>query len=460
MRSVLAILITLLSCAPLAAQPMPADRTRIIEALERLLETGEPRHASHDEGEWLQAEVDRAFAVNDVEIMRLAQRAAAPVVARVSAPASATNEPLQLTIVTSRVLRLKTPVDQDVELWATVDGDEQVRLGALALDRGESFDTLLPVTATRAGLHHLRITAQITFHGRNGLATEMRQLSDIVYARYDPGVKGGIDARVFISQAATVSARRLDASLPPVRFESWLSRIVTSRGGEFDGGQWRTAYCEERIVEAGANPSGRAICAVAEFIAMGAKGSIWIRTGRLEGTGADVRWLAERPVFEGMRLRERQFESLSPLPALLSTPPDEWPSGDVSVAPEEMTVSVNRGTAHLNAIVRNKGSQALRGVAIFVSIGTGTERGLTRQLVIDLAPFGSKTIDLELPLLDRYATVVLLALQGTEHAPFESWAPDPTPEDSVAFRVVNPQQAPRGYVEWVKKQCGPPCRGF
>ena len=144
MRSVLAILITLLSCAPLAAQPMPADRTRIIEALERLLETGEPRHASHDEGEWLQAEVDRAFAVNDVEIMRLAQRAAAPVVARVSAPASATNEPLQLTIVTSRVLRLKTPVDQDVELWATVDGDEQVRLGALALDRGESFDTLLP----------------------------------------------------------------------------------------------------------------------------------------------------------------------------------------------------------------------------------------------------------------------------------------------------------------------------
>ena len=459
MRSVLAIAIALISSSPLAAQLIPADRTRVIEALERLLETGEPRHASHDEGEWLQGEVDRAFAVNDVEIMRLAQRAAAPVVARVSAPASATNEPLQLTIVTYTVLQLKTPVHPDVELWASVDGDDQVRLGALALDRGESFDTLLPVSATRAGLHHLRITARITFHGRSGLATEVRQLPDIVYARYDPGAKAGIDARLFISQAATVSARRLDASLPPVRFESWLSRIVTSRGGEFDRGQWRTAYCEDRILEAGGNPSGRAICAVAEFIAMGAKGSIWIRTGRLEGTGADVRWLAERPVFEGMRLREREFESLAPLPALVSTPPDEWPSGDVSVAPEEMAISVNRGTVHLSAIVRNKGSQALRGVAISVSIGTGTERGLTRQLVIDLAPFGSKTIDLELPLVDRYAAVVLLTLQGTEHAPFESWAPDPTPEDSVAFRVVNLPQAPRGYVEWVKKQCGP-CRGF
>lgn len=460
MRSVSAILIVLNSFAPCAAaQSIPADRARIIEALERLLETGGPRQVSHDEGAWLQAEVDRAFVVNDVEIMRLAQRATAPVVARVSAPASATNEPLQLMIVTSRVLQLRTPVDQDVELWATVDGDEQVRLGALALDRGESFDTLLPVTAKRAGLHHLGITAQVTFHGRSGLETEMRQLPDIVYARYDPSAKGGIDAGVFISQAATVSARRLDASLPAVRFESWLSRIVTSRGGEFDGGQWRTAYCEERIVEAGATPSRRAICAVAEFIAMGAKGSIWIRTGRLEGTGADVRWIAERPVFEGMRLREREFESLAPLAALLSTPPDEWPSGDVSVAPEEMAISVNRGTVHLNAIVRNNGSQALRGVALSVSIGTGADRGFTRQLVIDVAPFGSKTIDLELPLVDRYAAVVLLALQGTEHAPFESWAPDPTPGDGVAFRVVNPRQAPRGYVDWVKKQCGP-CRGF
>jgi hypothetical protein len=446
---------------PVAAQAMPSDRARIIDALERLLETGEPRHASHDEGEWLQAEVDRAFAVNDVEIIRLALRAAAPIVARVNAPASATNQPLQLMISTDTVLQLRTVVDYDAELWASVDGDESVRLGALARDQRAVFDAPLPVVAKSAGLHHLRIEARMTFQGRMAFPAEIRQLPDILYARYDPNAKTGIDARVFISQAATVSARRLDGSLPPVRFESWLSNVVTSRGGQFNAGEWRTAYCEERVVEGAVKPLGRAICAVADFAAMGASGTIWIRTGRLEGAGADVRWHAERPAFDGMRLRGREYESLASLPGLLSTPPDDWPSGDVSVAPEEMTISVNRGTVRLNAIVRNNGSQPLVGVALAVSYAAGRELGMNRQLVIDLTPHGSKNIEVEFPLLYRYGAVVLQALQiGGEHGPFESWSPDPTPEDSVAFRIVNPRQAPRGYVEGVKKQCGPPCRGF
>ena len=114
----------------------------------------------------------------------------------------------------------------------------------------------------------------------------------------------------------------------------------------------------------------------------------------------------------------------------------------------------------LNRIVRNNGSQPLPGVAVVVGSGTGRERGINRQLVVDLPAFSSKTIDVELPLLNRYGTVFLQALQiGGEHGPFESWSPDPTPEDSVAFRIVNPRQAPRGYLEWVRKQCVP-CRGF
>jgi hypothetical protein len=461
MRLVLAVLITLISWGSLAAQPVRADRARVIAALERLRETGEPRHASHDEGEWLQDEVDRAFAVNDAAIMRLAQRAAAPIVAHVSAPASATNKPLQLTILTHTVLQLRTALDYDAELWASVDGAEPVRLGALAPGQQADFDTPLPVAAKIAGLHHLRISARVTFQGSSGLATEMRQLPDIVYARYDPDANSVNDARLFISLAAAVSARRLDGSLPRVPFESWLFDVVTSHGGQFNASQWRTAYCEERVVEGALKPLGRAICAVTDFMAAGAIGTVWIRTGRLEGAGADVRWLAERPVFEGMRLGGVEFESLASLRELLSTPRDAWPSGDVSVAPEEMTVSVNRGTVHLNAIVRNNGSQPLLGVALLAGITTGRERGVNRQLVIDLPPHGSKRIDVDFPLLNRYGTVFLQALQlGAEHAPFESWSPDPTPEDSVGFRIVNPQQAPRGYTDWVKKQCGPPCRGF
>jgi hypothetical protein len=460
MRFVLAGLIIFMSSGAVAAQTVSPDRFRVITALERLLETGDPRHASHDEGEWLQGEVDRAFAVNDVEIIRLAQRAAAPVMARVSAPATAMNQPLELTISTDMVLQLRTVVDYDAELWASVDGDESVRLGALARDQRAVFDAAVPVVAKSAGLHHLRIEARITFQGRTALPAEIRQLPDILYARYDPNAKTGIDARVFISQAARVSARRLDRSLPNVNFQSWLSSVVTSRGGQFGAEGWRTAYCEERVVEGAASPLGPAICAVAYFGAMGTNGIIWIRTGRLEGTGADVRWHAERPVLEGMRLRGREYESLASLPGLLSTPPDDWPSGDVSVAPGEMTISVDRGTVRLNAIVRNNGSQPLVGVALGVSYAAGRELVMNRQFVIDIPANGSKDIEVEFPLLYRYGVVMLQAMQiGGEHGPIESWSPDPTPEDSVAFRIVNPRQAPRGYVEWVTKQCVP-CRGF
>ena len=81
-------------------------------------------------------------------------------------------------------------------------------------------------------------------------------------------------------------------------------------------------------------------------------------------------------------------------------------------------------------------------------------------LVVDVPPHGSKDIEVEFPLITRYGIVVLQALQiGAEHGPFESWSPDPTPEDSVAFRIVNPRQAPRGYAEWTRKLCVP-CRGF
>ena len=121
---------------------------------------------------------------------------------------------------------------------------------------------------------------------------------------------------------------------------------------------------------------------------------------------------------------------------------------------------MTRETVRLNAIVRNNGSQPLLRVRLVAGFGTGRERGLIHQIVVDIPPQGSKDIEVEFPLVNRYGVVVLQALQiGAEHGPLESWSPDPTPEDSVAFRVVNPRQAPRGYVEWARKQCRP-CRGF
>ena len=68
MRSILVISLMLLSAAPLRAQgprPSPSTRGRVITALDKLMITGEPRHTSHDEGQWLQTEVSAAVARGD-----------------------------------------------------------------------------------------------------------------------------------------------------------------------------------------------------------------------------------------------------------------------------------------------------------------------------------------------------------------------------------------------------------
>src|SRR5688572_13776170 len=91
MRSILAACLMLLSVTPLGAQgarPSESARRRVIAALETLMITGEPRHTSHDEGQWLQTEVNAAVARGDAEITSLAQRAAIPLIARAASPVS------------------------------------------------------------------------------------------------------------------------------------------------------------------------------------------------------------------------------------------------------------------------------------------------------------------------------------------------------------------------------------
>ena len=48
----------------------------------------------------------------------------------------------------------------------------------------------------------------------------------------------------------------------------------------------------------------------------------------------------------------------------------------------------------------------------------------------------------------------------TRLAPHDSWSPDPTPDDAVAFRIVSPHRAPKGFAASLVEQCGPICRGF
>jgi hypothetical protein len=462
MRFLAAVLVALAIPAAAGAQAGPdaVDRGRVIAALETLAMTGEPGHSSHDEGEWLQAQVNRAVARNDTEIVRLASRAAAPLVVRVTAPVSATTEQFVLTVLTRPVLTVMPAADYSAEIWISSDGGEWTRLGVVR-PGGESGLQVLPPEAVNAGVHHAHLRAHVTFSPESGLEPEVRSLPDVFFARYDPAINVRTDARLLVASAISMPARRLDGALPDLPFGLWLHALVLSHGGQFDEGSWRTAFCEERVAEAGIRPDGRSVCALIDFMAAGAIGRIWIRTGRIEVSGGDVRWLVEAPEVEGMMMGGVEFRSLSLLPELLVTPREAWPSsGDVSVAPEEISLIVGKQTVRVTAQIRNIGGEPLHGVHVSIAMATGRERGQLLARVVDLAPNSATPIEAELPLNNRYATVVIQAMQLGEHAPHEAWTPDPTPGNSVAFRIVNPQAAPAGYADWIRSQCGYVCRGF
>jgi hypothetical protein len=376
MRSVLAFLVTLSISSPATPQTAvdSADRIRLTAALDRLIETGEPRHTSHDDGEWLQAEVDRAVARNDTPIVRLARRAAAPIVVRVAAPVSATTEPFVLTVLTRPVLRIKPAADYSAEIWISSDGGEWTRLGVVSPDRGSGLR--VPPEAVNAGVHHARLSARVTFSPESGLEPEVRNLPDVFFARYDPAIDVRTDARLLVASAIDIPARRLDGALPDLPFGLWLQTLVLSHGGQFDERFWRTTFCEDRVAEAGIRPDGRSVCAVVDFMAAGAVGRIWIRTGRIEASSGDVRWLVEVPEVEGMLMGGIEFRSVALLPELLVTPREAWPSsGDVSIAPEEISLSVVKQTVRVTAQVRNIGGEPLHGVHVSIAMATGNERG-------------------------------------------------------------------------------------
>ena len=460
MRLVLALLVTLSIPGPATPQTVPysSGRIRLTAALDRLIETGEPRHASHDERQWLQAQVNRAVARNDAAIVALARRAAAPIVVRVTAPVSAATEPFVLTVLTRRVLTIKPATDYRADIWISFDGGEWMELGVVTTDRESSL--AVPPAAISAGVHRARVSARVTFSQESGLEPELRSLPDIFFARYDPASNVRTDARLLVAAAIDISARRLDDALPDVPFGLWLQALGQSHGKQFDERFWRTAFCEERVAEAGIRPDGRKVCALVDFMAAGAVGRIWIRTGRIEVSSGDVRWLMEVPEVEGMLMGGVEFRSVARLPQLLATPREAWPlAGDVSIAPEEISLITDRQTVHVTAQVRNIGGEPLHGVLVSIDMATGNERAPSLARVVDIAPYSATPIEAELPLTNRYATVVIQAMQLGEHAPHESWTPDPTPENSVAFRIVNPRAAPAGYAEFIRAQCGNVCRG-
>jgi hypothetical protein len=268
-----------------------------------------------------------------------------------------------------------------------------------------------------------------------------------------------------VESAAVASARRLDGALPPVPFEAWLRTALTLSRGEFDASTgWKTAYCDERLIDGGAHARTRDICAVASFAtgfsAGSGTGQAWIRTGHIDFSETEVRWLADTPAFEGLMVHGVEVDQLSDLRDLLRTDPAAWPVGDIVITPKDVAVTVlKNNTIQLDASVRNIGGATLRGVIVHVVMTTDGRDSVKHAVVVDVPKHGTANISMALPLLNRYGLVLVHAFQVSEHSAFDMWTPDPTPEDAMAFRIVNPRLAPDGYAAWITKQCGP-CKGF
>ena len=469
MRWIAALLATLaLSIPGMPTAPAePSGRARVIAALERLIATGEPRHNSHDEGQWLQEEVDRAFEQNDAELLRLAKRAAQPLVVSLSSVISSTASLPWLSVQALPVLAVRGGGKYQADIMVSVVGGEAVRLTMPPADSNAGpLDELLPRQASIPGRHTLRFTAQLTFADQT-LGVETRELPEVVYGIYQPDSLEAASVRSFINAARNAVVRELDPALPEAPFGAWLQAIAKAApNADFEPAHeyaWEVHYCDERLGEERAYSAVGDLCTVAHLgVADGHNGigRIWIRTGRIERVEGNIRWTAAAPSVEAIQLRTTDVARLSELPSMLAVPASSWPAPDISVFPEDIRLTRERDFVHVEAIVRNGGTAAAHDVQIHLTSSRDAVKRSTRTFIRTIPANGFIEVTADLETRDTYGEVMLHALQLSEHVRLQRWTPDPTPEDGAAFRVFGADLAPPGYVVKLRDMCGYGCRGF
>jgi hypothetical protein len=448
-----------------SAQTPDSPRMRLMQALEGLIAAEPSGHTTHDDGEWLQLAVTDSITRGDREIERLAVRAASPLRARVTSPVSGTHDLPSLEVNADTVLRVPRPINYRAQVLGALDGGEFVPIYE-AHSGGRSgvrIERALGPAAAVPGFHTLRMKALLRFGDgqTNGDAswTETRELPTLFYAIYDIAgpPAGTVDIRALVYGPAGVPVKTFDTSLDSQPFALWLATVLSTRRNQRadPGPDWISQFCSERTAEAGVIPDRTGVCAVVYFQAVSRIGQIWFRTAEAHVSENAVRWdVLPSPQFEGFVIGESAPEStrLSALPAILDADPTLRPIGDVAISPDDIRVTSSDRAADqpvsVAITVRDQGTGDLFKVLVRVTLTSSpTDKGVSRQFVVDIPAQGSTEITLQSAFPAGYGVIVAHALQLTEHSPFENWTPDPTPEDACAFRVVNPRLAPPRYID-------------
>jgi hypothetical protein len=413
----------------------PEPRDAIIKALERLIATGEPEHATHDAGEWLQLAVDDAIGRGDVEVERLAIRAASPLSASIDWPVTPADHPASLQLNALTVLKVARPQPYSAHIYVSVDGGEPVQMpdqtsgkrGGFRIDR-------LGEAAAQPGFHNLRVRARLTFGDPGKPAwTEVRDLPPMFYAIYDSRASSPSSARGLVYGPAAVPVRAFDPLLGEEPFAVWLNAIIARQTPPSrNEPEWTARYCSERTAEAGSRPVPTAICAAVHFVVNDEMVQLWFHTADVRVTDDAAEWVRTSPPrFEGLAVRRSAPEQrLSALPLLLAIDPPMRPMGDVVIAPEDIVVTPPTpdpgAPATVTVTVRNQGLGDLHKVAVGVSFGSNPLEGARRMFVVDVPARGSVDVALNVAFPHGFGFVSALASQISEYAPLDSWAVDPT----------------------------------
>ena len=460
------------SGARLAAEPVSdTSRTRLVRDLQALIASGPKGHATHDDLEWLQLAVTDAIKRRDAAIERLAVRAASPLRARIVRPVSGSDSATHIEIDAQQVLTVPRPVRYTARIFASLDGAEFVHIGDVQSEKNDHFGVTeaLGPAAGVPGFHTVQVRAQLVF-GRTESTTpwsETRELPRVFYAVYDGKPSAAsMEVRSLLEGPGAVSARQFDPDLDDMPFNVWLVNTLFTRGGTDDnaGAMWRSQYCNERTGEVGVTPDSTAVCAVLDVQLRQQMGQIWFRTADVVVNGGMATWQRTTPPrFEGFVLRGSAPESsrLSKLPTVLDTEPASRPAGDLFIDPDDILVapaSPKPGeSARLTIAIRNRGSGDVFKAAVHVVVETSLETAAARTFVVDVPAHGVTTVTLQPRFPQGYGVVSAKAFQESEHSPFESSTSDPTPEDVCAYRVVNPQLTPPGFLQSFTNADG--CRG-
>jgi hypothetical protein len=436
------------------------DRNAVLARLETMIATGVPADIDHGEGEWLQAAVNDLIARADREVEQVAIRAAAPLRVTMSIPVSPVDSPPHLVISARNVLQVPAAVPYTATIYTSIDGGELVEVWTQESGKSGAvrLDERLGETSIRAGGHHVRVRAYLTFgHPDNPSWTEVRDLPELFYALYDLSKDATTDGRSLLYGPAAFTAADFDPALPQEMLETWLQEVLTP-GRRPPSGEltWMPHYCALRTADPKGPIDDRRICAVLYFqTAAGTTGQVWFRTAEIQLGDDRVTWVPlDVPRFEGIVVGERNADRLSAMADLLHADPAQRPGGDAAIGPGDISVRMAPGasSADVSVTVHNRGHDPLFNVLVWVEFGSHHQMVSRRSFTVSIPPAGTAVIRTRLPFPARYGWIMTQALQRTEHGPSWGVTDDPTPEDACALRVLNAQAAPRALLAEIQQR--------